>query len=213
MDLECPNWPSGAAVVGTSFRPQFDFFTRWKKSCCRKRGWAIRLINTNNFQSTIHLENHLGAVLCLGFSSDGQQLVSGSWDETIRLWNISNGEEIFCGRGHTDRVWRVWFSEDGKTIHSASADGTVKTWHRQTGELITGMDGEKAQDLLKKNFAEPPIRIVSQKMETVFFESATGKILGHWPVQLSEICSHPTKNIWAGAVLNHLILISMVRLD
>ena len=48
-------------------------------------------------------EGHANAVRSVGFSPDGKQVVSGSWDETVRIWNAEAGQTVtgpFVG--HTD---------------------------------------------------------------------------------------------------------------
>ena len=40
-------------------------------------------------------------VVSVCFSSDGKQIASGSWDETVKIWNASSGELQSTLRGHT----------------------------------------------------------------------------------------------------------------
>jgi len=36
-------------------------------------------------------EGHLAAVVCLGFSPDGREIVSGSEDRTLLVWDVESG--------------------------------------------------------------------------------------------------------------------------
>ena len=58
---------------------------------------------------------HTEWVRSVAFSPDGQQIVSGSSDETICVWNAITGE-IVAGpfTGHTSYVFSVEFSPDSQ---------------------------------------------------------------------------------------------------
>ncbi|MFN7944986.1 MAG: protein kinase [Blastocatellia bacterium] len=71
---------------------------------------------------------HNNHVLCVAFSPDGAQLLTGGMDNTARLWDRASGRELATFKGHSDWVWSVKFSPDGKTIATGSRDRTVKLW-------------------------------------------------------------------------------------
>ena len=60
------------------------------------------------------LSGHLGVVLSLSSSADGQLVVTGSKDNTIRLWRIDSETRMFTcvamGTGHTHAVGAVALS-------------------------------------------------------------------------------------------------------
>ena len=69
------------------------------------------------------------------FSPDGEQLASGSYDNTVRLWDVATGKaQGEPLKGHTDRVQGVAFSPDGKLLASASNDKTVRLWDVESGK-------------------------------------------------------------------------------
>ncbi|NJK37118.1 MAG: hypothetical protein HC835_05220 [Oscillatoriales cyanobacterium RM2_1_1] len=85
---------------------------------------------------------HGSSVNSVGFSPDGQTLVTGSADRTVRLWQ-QDGTLLESLRGHTDEVYAVQFSPDGRQIVSASGDNRVKLWDTQ-GHLLKTIDGHRA---------------------------------------------------------------------
>ena len=40
------------------------------------------------------LEGHDGEIISLNFSSDGDKIITGSFDKTARVWDVRNGELI-----------------------------------------------------------------------------------------------------------------------
>ena len=77
----------------------------------------------------------------VGWSPDGEKIVSGSGDFTSRVWDAGTGEEQLVLKGHADQVTSVRWSSDGKRIVSGSGDGTLKVWDAGTGEeLFTSVD-------------------------------------------------------------------------
>ena len=78
------------------------------------------------------LQGHTDSVLSVTFSSDGRNIVSGSWDKTIRVWNAQTGGQVGKPlQGHTSPVRSVAFSLDGRHIVSGSHDKTIRVWDEQ----------------------------------------------------------------------------------
>ncbi len=86
------------------------------------------LPNNYNFVSTRTLTGHTNAIWSLSFSPNGQQLASGSEDNTINIWDVTDGSLVKTLKGHNDAVASVAFSPDGKTLASGSYDKSIKLW-------------------------------------------------------------------------------------
>src|SRR4051794_29181789 len=67
-------------------------------------------------------------VVALALSSDGQWLVTGSWEGAVRLWDLSTGKPIRTFEGHADMITAVALSSDAKKLVTASSDGTARLW-------------------------------------------------------------------------------------
>lgn len=82
------------------------------------------------------------SVICLSFSRDSEQLVSGSTDGKIAIWRIQSGT---CQRkispAHSQGVTSVCFNKDNTCVLSGSYDRLVKLHDVKNGKLITEFKG------------------------------------------------------------------------
>ncbi|KAM9202669.1 striatin-3 isoform 2-T2 [Dugong dugon] len=85
---------------------------------------------------------HIGPVLSLAISSNGEQCFSGGIDATIQWWNIPSPNvdpydtyepNVLGGTlvAHSDAVWGLAYSGIKNQLLSCSADGTVRLWNPQ----------------------------------------------------------------------------------
>lgn len=72
----------------------------------------------------------------MAVTSDGERVVSGSFDKTIRIWDIATGACIRTLTGHTREVRAVALTSDGGRIVSAAEDSTVGIWDADTGVCL-----------------------------------------------------------------------------
>jgi eukaryotic-like serine/threonine-protein kinase len=87
------------------------------------------------------ISDHTDTVRSIAFSTDGQRLVTASFDRTARIWDAATGREITLLTGHTDRVNSAAFSPDGRRVVTTSADKTARIWDATTGRAITVLSG------------------------------------------------------------------------
>jgi WD40 repeat protein len=64
------------------------------------------------------LEGHTDSVNSAGFSPDGKQVISCSYDKTVRLWDTSTGAALQTLEGHIDLVNSASFSPDGRQVNT-----------------------------------------------------------------------------------------------
>ncbi|MFM6138385.1 MAG: WD40 repeat domain-containing protein, partial [Sphaerospermopsis kisseleviana] len=93
-----------------------------------------------DFESLQILEYHSDWVSSLVITSDGQKLISASWDNTIRIFNLSTYNIINVLTNHTDDVECIAITPDGQEIISAGWDNTIKFWDINKGCLIDSYD-------------------------------------------------------------------------
>ncbi|XP_042533321.1 striatin-3 isoform X4 [Dipodomys spectabilis] len=85
---------------------------------------------------------HIGPVLSLAISSNGEQCFSGGVDATIQWWNMPSPNvdpydtyesNILAGTlvAHTNAVWGLAYSGIKNQLLSCSADGTIRLWNPQ----------------------------------------------------------------------------------
>jgi WD40 repeat protein len=91
------------------------------------------------------LEGHNDWVKSVGFSPDGNRIISGSDDTSVRVWDAKTGEQLRVLEGHTLWVKSVRFSPDGNQIVSGSDDRSVRVWNAKTGEQLRVLEGHTSR--------------------------------------------------------------------
>ena len=85
-------------------------------------------------RATSTIESHLGEILCLAFSPDGEILASGSGDSTVQLWDTTTETPIAKCEGHKGWILCIAWSPDGSLIASGSMDSTIIIWDKDGKE-------------------------------------------------------------------------------
>ncbi|XP_036239114.1 striatin-3 isoform X4 [Molothrus aeneus] len=102
---------------------------------------------------------HIGPVLSLAISSNGEQCFSGGIDATIQWWNMPSPSvdpydtyepNVLAGTliAHTDAVWGLAYSGVKNHLLSCSADGTIRLWNPpEKNPCICTYNGEKERGI------------------------------------------------------------------
>jgi WD40 repeat protein len=85
------------------------------------------------------------------FSDKGDQILSGSDDQTVKLWDLQ-GNILLTIEAHANEVRSVEFSQDMKKILTSSADNTAKIWDMK-GQLLRLLSGH--QKYLRSAYFSP----------------------------------------------------------
>ena len=65
----------------------------------------LELWDTKTGMKMSTLIGHEHPVVSVAFSTDGRQIVSGSWDRTLKIWDAETGAEAQTLSGHDDGRW------------------------------------------------------------------------------------------------------------
>eukprot|EP01130_Rhizamoeba_saxonica_P002249 TRINITY_DN12091_c0_g1_i1.p1 TRINITY_DN12091_c0_g1~~TRINITY_DN12091_c0_g1_i1.p1 ORF type:complete len:1481 (-),score=314.78 TRINITY_DN12091_c0_g1_i1:27-4469(-) len=106
----------------------------WKRD-----GIAIRDKYGKKTKSVCQLIGHTGSVFRVGFSSDGNRIVSCSFDRTVKVWEINEHDSLEFS--HEARILAVRFSPDKGYIATGSRDKTIKVWDVENGMLVAHLRG------------------------------------------------------------------------
>lgn len=94
---------------------------------------AKAIIQDNSANS---FAGHTGPITAAAFSSDGQFILTGSFDQTARLWNLQ-GELLQTFMGHPGPVWSVSFHPN-RPLFLTGTEKMAKIWRRgEEEELIS----------------------------------------------------------------------------
>ena len=107
------------------------------------KGNAIFMQNLTTGKKTETLAGHKGGIKTLVFSTDGENILSGGWNNQVTLWGVARGDIVRVFKGHDGVVNSVAISPDRVLAASGSADGKIKIWNMSTGELVQTIKGHK----------------------------------------------------------------------
>jgi WD40 repeat protein len=95
--------------------------------------------------SIFTLYGHTDAVSSVAISTDGERIVTGSWDGTARVWDARTGQPLRELKGHTESVTSVAISTDGERIVTGSGDCSAKVWDARTGQPLWQLKGHSSR--------------------------------------------------------------------
>ena len=109
--------------------------------------YNVGMVAADSTEPLLEFRAHDRVVSCLGFSTDGARMATGSWDQTAKIWDLrslrsdARGAVPLVLRGHMGIVSGVAFSPDGRRLATASEDQSVRLWDAWTGQEIMTLIG------------------------------------------------------------------------
>ncbi|WUR03719.1 DDB1- and CUL4-associated factor 13 (DCA13) [Vairimorpha necatrix] len=93
------------------------------------------------------LRGHVSAVTCIKYNPNGQELCTGSFDQTIRIFKNSErkSREVYYNQ-RMHNIVGLEYSNDGKFIISGSDDGSLRLWKNEAS-LKSGPLSRKEKDV------------------------------------------------------------------
>jgi hypothetical protein len=95
-------------------------------------------------RSRISSESHSELVCSLCWDTVGNNIASGSYDNTIKIWDGKSLKLFKTFEGHSDSVLSVSWNHDGNKIVSGSVDKTIKIWDSSTGIVLHTLEGHSS---------------------------------------------------------------------
>lgn len=118
-------------------------------------GDAVQLYDMATGKPGAKLPGHKDWVVCLAFSPDGKQLVSGGYDEHMILWDVPGAKKLLDlplapppdpKAPPPDKVvwWSAAFSADSKTLAIGGSDGLIRLVNPADGKIIRPIPGHSS---------------------------------------------------------------------
>jgi WD40 repeat protein len=86
---------------------------------------------------------HTNWVTTIAFSSDGQRLVSGSWDRSVKSWDVATGHELSAIASKVTGIQASALSHDGRLIAAEDASNDIRIWNATTGGEVRAIKGDR----------------------------------------------------------------------
>ena len=179
-----------------------------------KRGIRIGNLLIDKLFDEPVAEAHPGWVCSVGFSPDGQQIISG-FSNVIAVWDASTHEPTGILQGHTGDVTSVAFSPNGQYIVSGGEDHTVRVWDATKGEQI-GELLRHEDDVKSVAFSPDGQHIVSGSKDntvriwSVSINAPIGKILQAHNDRVTSVAFSPDGQHIISSSHDHTVRISDV---
>ena len=85
--------------------------------------------------------------MSVGFSRDGQWVVTGSKEGVLKVWNVASGSCVKTIAGHEGEILHCLFIKQDGFFLSAGSDGAVKLWDIKSGRCVHGFYGHHGKVL------------------------------------------------------------------
>jgi WD40 repeat protein len=145
--------------------------------------WHPAVCDVVTGKALFDLDGHTKQVRDIGYSPDGQWLVTASEDHTARIWRAATGKSVAV-LPHEAEVIMAMFSPRGQWIVTGTEDRVVRVWDAASRKKVSEID-VRPKELA--SFALSPdgnfLAIASDEQTAEVFETRTGarvaELTGH----------------------------------
>lgn len=95
-------------------------------------GGSVRIWKLSDGQEISQLQK-ASRIAVAHFRSDGERIITASWDKYARVWNSRTGQAITPPMPHERPVLDAVYDPSGRWIATASRDQTARIWNAETG--------------------------------------------------------------------------------
>ncbi len=106
----------------------------------------MKVWSSTTFQLVATLRGHISSVKSLAIKPSNENVISGSFDNTIKVWNSKTFQLIATLTGHVNLLFALAILPSNETIVSGSKDKTIKLW-QYIDDDENNNDGDKIFDL------------------------------------------------------------------
>jgi WD40 repeat protein len=135
---------------------------------------VVRIFNRQG-QCLKELYGHVGNIISVMWSADGNQLVSSSVDGTVREWDVESGEQLACHDLDTVRTDTIAFDNQGQILagddhgriaiisktgivyHQAHRAGIKKLVYSSDREILATLSYDRSLAIWKTNLDGSPL--------------------------------------------------------
>jgi len=212
-------WDTGSGAMLAVFRGHSDSVTSITYSPDGRRivsgsnDGSIRIWDAEIAPDAAVLRGEEGSITSIAYSPDGRRIaIANSWSlrsYTARVFDAESGAEVAVLAAYGDAIRSIEFSPDGRRIFGGSEEGRVHVWDAHTGQRLEVVESGSDVKSIGTVAAKVGLRAIASAHETVIVQTEDGKPVAWFPIALGHIVSHPSGRAWAGAVANHLYIISL----
>ena len=107
--------------------------------------WHPAVSDVATGKALFELEGHTAQVLDIGYSPDGQRIVTASEDRTARVWRATTGKSIAVLPHDAEVIWAT-FSPGGRWIVTCTSEGKrIHVWDAASYKKIAEIDSQSEE--------------------------------------------------------------------
>jgi len=155
------------------------------------------------------------AIWWIHYSPDGRRLLVNAGG-MLEVWDTERWRKVLTRPGVHDSIGRAELSPDDRLVFVESTPpniigppSMVEIWDGQNGHCIGSIAGRGDLAAIAQGIKRFPWRALGRRDETVVEWSPSSEVVGWFPVALYSVVTHPSGRSWAGAVTNHLCILTL----
>ena len=126
----------GSSIRSVIFSPDGNTLISANSSSTNK-DYSMNLWDVNTGKLKTIFKGHTDTVTSMAFSSDGETLITSSWDRSVRIWDVVTGENKYTFNRKVTGDSKIIFYPHSNTIAIAGYNkSNVYEWDIDTGSLI-----------------------------------------------------------------------------